>query len=70
MLVAKELTSMKGVQDVAVVMATEANKALIKEANLLTAEAQAAGPNDLLIVVLTNDENGLGQAALTKGLSE
>lgn len=66
MAVAKELTGMKGVQDVAVVMATEANKALVKEAGLLTAEAQAAGPNDLVIVVLTSGENETGQAALAK----
>jgi FdrA protein len=66
MAVAKELTAMQDVQDVAVVMATEANKALIKEAGLLTAEAQAAGPNDLVIVVLTSGENGTGSAALAR----
>lgn len=66
MAVAKELTRMKGIQDVAVVMATEANKALVKEAGLLTAEAEAAGPNDLIIVISTSGENGIGQAALAR----
>jgi succinyl-CoA synthetase alpha subunit len=57
---------MNGIHDAAVIMATEANKALLKDSGLLTADAQAAGPNDLVIAVLTNDDNGLGQAALTK----
>ena len=57
---------MDGIQDAAVIMATEADKALLKEAGLLTAEAQAAGPNDLVIAVLTLGDNGAGQAALAK----
>lgn len=69
MLVARELTKLDGVQDAAVIMATEANKALLKEAGLLTREAQAAGPNDLVIAVLTSGENGAGQAALAKAES-
>ncbi|HXW01676.1 MAG TPA: hypothetical protein VEC93_24910, partial [Anaerolineae bacterium] len=60
MLVARELTKLDGVQDAAVIMATEANKALLEEAGLLTAQAQAAGPNDLVIAVLTTGDNGAG----------
>ena len=66
MLVAKELTKMAGVQDAAVIMATEANKTLLQETGLLTAEAQAAGANDLVIAVLTAGDNGAGQAALAQ----
>lgn len=66
MLVARELTKMDGVQDAAVIMATEANKTLLAEAGLLTPDAQAAGPNDLVIAVLTGGDNGAGQAALNK----
>ena len=51
MLVARDLAQMPGVTDAAVVMATEANKGILKEAGLLTAEAQAASPNDLVIAV-------------------
>jgi FdrA protein len=51
MLVAQELAHMPGVTDAAVVMATEANKGILKEAGLLTAEAEAASPNDLVIAV-------------------
>jgi succinyl-CoA synthetase alpha subunit len=66
MLVARELTKLDGVQDAAVIMATEANKALLKEAGLLTAHTQAAGPNDLVIAVLTSDDSDVGQATLAK----
>ncbi len=51
MLVAQELAKSPGVSDAAVVMATEANKRILEEAGLLTAEAQAASPNDLVIAV-------------------
>ena len=49
MLVARELTHLPGVRDAAVVMATDANKAILREAGLLTAEIEAAGANDLAI---------------------
>ena len=62
MLVARELTRFPGVLDVGVIMATEANKALLKESGLLTPEAQAASPNDLVIAVSAND--GAADAAL------
>jgi FdrA protein len=56
MLVARELTKFPGVIDVGVIMATEANKALLKDSGLLTSEAQAATPNDLVIVVSAKDD--------------
>lgn len=62
MLVARELTKFPGVIDVGVIMATEANKALLDEAGLLTPDAQAATPNDLVIVV--SADNGVADAAL------
>jgi FdrA protein len=62
MLVARELTKFPGVIDVGVIMATEANKALLKESGLLTPDVQAATPNDLVIVVSAND--GAADAAL------
>lgn len=56
MLVAKKLLAMPGVQDAAVVMGTPANLALMGDANLLTADADPATPNDLVIAVLAEDE--------------
>jgi FdrA protein len=55
MLVARELTRLKGVQDAAVVMATEANKNILREAGMLTAEAEAASANDLVIAVSSDE---------------
>ncbi len=62
MLVAKKLTRLPGVLDAAVVMATEANKSILKQSGLLTPEAQKATPNDLVIAVST--KNGASEAAL------
>lgn len=51
MLAARELANFPGVMDAAVVMATEANKGILREAGLLSAESEAASPNDLVIAV-------------------
>ncbi|MBN2146494.1 MAG: acyl-CoA synthetase FdrA [Anaerolineales bacterium] len=51
MLVARDLAAFQGVADAAVMMATEANKGILKEAGLLTPQAEAASPNDLVIAV-------------------
>jgi FdrA protein len=64
MLVARELARLPGVADAAVVMATEANKGILRDAGLLTPEAEAATPNDLVIAVGGEDE------ALTQALAE
>jgi FdrA protein len=65
--VARELRAMPGVTDAAVLMATEANKALMARSGLLTEEAAAAGPNDLVVVVEAADgadaERARGRAA-------
>ncbi len=48
---ARELRTGTGVREVAALMATDANKALMAQSGLLTGEAGAAGPNDLVIVI-------------------
>jgi succinyl-CoA synthetase alpha subunit len=63
MLVARELTRAPGVTDASVVMATEANKALLEQAGLLTPAAKAAGANDLVLAVNAKDDAS-AQAAL------
>jgi len=55
MLVARELAGQEGITDAAVVMATEPNKSILEEAGLLTKEAKAATPNDLVIAVSAKD---------------
>ena len=49
--VARELRGGAGIQEAAALMGTPANRELMEQAGLLTAEAAAAGPNDLVIVV-------------------
>ena len=54
--IARELTQLPGVSDAAVVMATEANKGILREAGLLLPEIEEAGANDLVIVVLAEND--------------
>ena len=49
MLAAKEIKKTEGVVDAAVVMGTDANKAFLKQAGLLTEKAQSASADDLVI---------------------
>ncbi|MCS6843020.1 MAG: acyl-CoA synthetase FdrA [Caldilineales bacterium] len=56
MQLAQDLQGMPGVRDVAAVMGTPANLALMRDAGLWTATAQAATPNDLVLAVLADDE--------------
>jgi len=65
MLVAKALLELPGVEDAAVVMGTPANRELVAAAGLLTTEAAAARPDDLVIAVKAADEAS-GHAALAK----
>lgn len=65
MLVARELTGLAGVQDAAVVMGTEANKSILKQSDMLTPEADAATPNDLVIAVKVDDP-AVGDQALAE----
>lgn len=62
MLVARELGSLEDVKDAAVVMATEANKSILSNAGLLTAEIEAASSNDLVIAVSAVDATKAQQA--------
>lgn len=62
MLVARELADYPGVEDAAVVMATDANKSILAEAGLLTGEANAATANDLVIAVKAESDEAAGEA--------
>lgn len=66
MLVASELRDAPGVEDTAVVMATDANKAILQDAGLLTPEAAAAAQTDLIIAVRTSGAGGTPEAALAQ----
>ncbi|MEG0378705.1 MAG: acyl-CoA synthetase FdrA, partial [Eubacterium sp.] len=56
MLLTNKLSSLTGVNKVSIMMATPANKDIFKASGLETPELLAAGPNDMAIVVDTEDE--------------
>ncbi len=56
MLAGRELSGLPGIRDAAVMMGSEANKALLAEAGLLDDQARAASPNDLVIAVSAQDD--------------
>ncbi len=58
----KSLLTLPGVLDAGVVMATEANKALLAQNNLLTPDASAARSEDLLIAVSAASEDAAQNA--------
>jgi len=70
MLAARDLAKLPGIEDAAVVMATEANKSILRDAGLLTPEAEAASPNDLVITVRSRDEAGSAEEILAGALAE
>ena len=59
----RSLAEQPGVLDAGVVMGTDANKDVLAQSDLLAPEVQAAGPDDLVIVVRGQDA-GSAQAAL------
>jgi FdrA protein len=59
----RSLASLPGILDAGVVMGTAANKEILAHTDLLTPEAQAAGADDLVIVV-RGDDAAAAQAAL------
>ena len=65
---ARELRTGAGVREAAALMGTPANQALMADAGLLTEEARAAGPNDLVIVARA-DSAEEADAALSRAES-
>ena len=65
--VARELNRLAGVTDVAVVMATEANLALLRQAGLLVAEMEQATANDLIVAVQADSDAAAERALAVAG---
>jgi FdrA protein len=51
-----EILSAAGVEDAALVMATQLNQSVLRDSGLLVGEAAKAGPNDLVLVVRAAEE--------------
>src|SRR3954467_4642931 len=63
MRVAAQLEQLAGVTRAALLMGTPANRAIMAAAGLLQGDAEAAGPNDLVVAVSAVDEDA-AQAAI------
>ncbi len=61
----RSLVELAGVLDAGVVMGTEANKDILAQSGLLPAQAQAAGADDLVIVV-KGEDGASARAAIEK----
>jgi succinyl-CoA synthetase alpha subunit len=66
MRVSREMETTPGVQRAAAMMGTPQNLALLREAGLLTAEGDGAGPSDLVLAVLADDPEA-ARAAMAAG---
>ena len=61
MLVQREVRQFPGVEDAGAVMGTHANKELLRDAGLLTPEAQTARPDDLILSVRAASDAGVSR---------
>jgi FdrA protein len=60
--VAERVRSLVGIEDASLMMGTEPNREMLRDAGLLAAEGESAGPNDL-IVALRGEENAVSAAS-------
>ena len=56
MLLTNSINTLPGVTKCSIMMGTDANKDILRNSGLITAEALSAGPSDMAIVVETSDE--------------
>ena len=62
MQIAAEIESLAGINRAGLVMATPANREVLAAAGLLSEATEAAGPNDLVVAVASDDERAATQA--------
>src|SRR5688572_8680420 len=62
MQLSRRLVSLPGIEDAALMIGTPSNKALLRDAGLLDAEGEAAGPNDIVLAVRAKDEGAARDA--------
>lgn len=62
MLLSNQMSQELGSKNVAVMMATDTNKKILRETNLLTEEGEKAGPNDLIFAASCDDTAAIDSA--------
>ena len=67
MRLSRRLLALPGIEGAALMIGTPSNKDLLRDAGLLAADGEAAGPNDIVIAVRATDE-GAGYVAIGSAL--
>jgi len=67
MRLSRRLATLPGIEAAALMVGTPSNRALLRDAGLLAAEGEQAGPNDLVIALRAADEHA-GEQALASAL--
>jgi FdrA protein len=67
MRLSRRLLELPGIEGAALMIGTPSNKDLLRDAGLLAADGEAAGPNDIVIAVRASDE-GAGYVAIGSAL--
>ena len=62
MQISRTLSGLPGVAEAALMIGTDANKALLREAGLFAAEGEGAGPNDLIVAIRAQDRAAADRA--------
>ena len=65
MRLSRRLAALPGLEGAALMIGSPSNKALLRDAGLLGAEGECAGPNDIVIAVRASDEASARQAVLS-----
>lgn len=60
--VAERVRALAGIEDASLMMGTEPNREMLRDAGLLTSEGESAGPNDL-IIALRGEEDAVSAAS-------
>src|SRR5699024_7524572 len=65
MLLTNKISTMDGVKQASIMMGTPANKEIFQNTGMFTDELEKAGPNDMCIVIDTDDEDKVAQVLTT-----
>jgi FdrA protein len=65
MAIGNQIRQLTGAQEASLIMGTDANKEILKNIGLLTADGQNAGPGDVIIAIKVNNDAALASALKT-----
>ncbi|MCE2483005.1 MAG: oxidoreductase, partial [Alphaproteobacteria bacterium] len=62
MRISRAVSDLPGVAEAALMIGTEANKSLLRDAGLLDSRGEGAGPDDLIVAMRAGDEAAIARA--------